>query len=99
MNNYGRLPSPFRSLKNIDPDTLLDPVIPEPFIMPWEVTDKNEDKVECVAMGFYDPNYDELVEVTLLDRFKNDITLLFMTDDELDEMISHYKFVYKPIKD
>ncbi len=64
--------------------------IPDPFIMAWTVTDKTGEQINCTATGFYDSYLNELLEVTLLDNLKNDITLLFVTDEELEEMIQHY---------
>lgn len=63
---------------------------PEPFIMDWVVFDKTGEQINCTATGFYDAHLNELMEVTLLDGHKNDITLLFVTDEELEEMIQHY---------
>ena len=63
------------------------PSLPIPFQMDWSVSDKTGEEVDCIVAGFYNPDFDELQEVTLIDRFKNDITLLFVDDDELEEMI------------
>ena len=57
--------------------------------MAWTVTDKTGEQINCIATGFYDAHLNELMEVTLLDGLKNDITLLFVTDEELEEMIQH----------
>ena len=64
--------------------------IPEPFKMEWTVTDKTGEQINCTATGFYDSYLNELLDVTLLDYHKNDITLLFITDEELVEMLQHY---------
>ncbi len=95
MNYHNRLPSPFRSLQTVDPNLLFESSIPLPFEIDWSVTDKTGEEIDCIASGFYVPDFNELQEVTLIDQFKNDITLLFVDDDELEEMILHYNFKHK----
>ncbi len=95
MNYHNRLPSPFRSLRFVDPELMVESRLPIPFEMDWSVTDKTGEEIDCIATGFYCPDFDELQEVTLIDGFKNDITLLFVDDDELEEMILHYNSNHK----
>ncbi len=62
--------------------------IPEPFEIDWCVFDKHGEEIPCNVTGFFNRDFQEIEELTILDKFKNNITALFDTSEEREEIIN-----------
>lgn len=72
---------------------LTETPIPDPFEMEWTVTDKTGEEIPCTVKGFY--NSGDFEELQILDEVKNDITNLFLTKAEIQEIESEYNWIYR----
>ena len=73
---------------------LTETPIPDPFEMEWTVINNGEE-ISCIVKGFYLKEYDEFMELQILDDHKNDITNLFLDKAERKEIESHYNLIYR----
>lgn len=73
------------------PTTDVDPE-PMPFEFKWTVPDKLDDHdIPVTVSGFWDFYYQKVEELTILDKFKNDITELFNDEDTVREIENYVK--------
>jgi len=72
------------------PPTDVDPE-PMPFEFKWEVYDKNGEEIPVTVSGFWNFYHQNIDELTILDKFKNDITELFNDGDTVNEIELYLK--------
>jgi len=75
------------------PPTDVDPQ-PMPFEFKWEVCDKTGEEIPVTVSGFWDFYYQEIQELEILDKVKNDITELFNNEDTVSAIEGHVKLNY-----
>lgn len=75
------------------PTTDVDPE-PMPFEFKWTVPDKNDKDIPVTVSGFWDFYYQKVEELTILDKFKNDITELFNDGDTVKMIEEEAKLKY-----
>ncbi len=73
-----------------NPTTDVDPQ-PMPFEFKWEVYDKTGKEIKVTVSGFWDFYHQEIQELTILDKLKNDITELFNDVDTVNEIELYLK--------
>jgi len=59
---------------------------PEPFEFDYYVTDKTGEEIDVTVSGFWNSDYQEIEELRILDKFKNDITNLFNDKETLRDI-------------
>ncbi len=75
------------------PPTDVDPQ-PIPFEFNWEVYDKTGEEIKVTVSGFWDFYYQNIEELTILDKFKNEVTGLFNDVDTVNEIEKEVKLNY-----
>ncbi len=50
---------------------------PEPFEFDYVLKDKIGEEIDVTVSGFWNPGLQQIEELTILDKFKNDVTELF----------------------
>ncbi len=64
---------------------------PMPFEFNWEVYDKTGEEIKVTVSGFWNFYYKNIDELTILDKFKNEVTELFNDEDTVNEIENYLK--------
>ncbi len=59
---------------------------PEPFKFDYLLEDKTGEEIKVTISGFWNQGLQEIEELTILDKFKNDITELFNDKETLRDI-------------
>ncbi len=59
---------------------------PEPFTFDYLLKDKTGEEIKVTISGFWNQGLQEIEELTILDKFKNDITELFNDRETLRDI-------------
>ncbi len=59
---------------------------PEPFTFDYILKDKTGEEINVTVSGFWNQGLQEIEELTILDKFKNDVTELFNDRDTLRDI-------------